>query len=150
LGAINNNRGSAYDLGSANPSKAKRECYQQKHYQSQKPLPFGNPDLDFFYPILYHNSILMAKTKSGGSTKLGRDSAAKRLGVKIFAGAQARPGMVLVRQRGTKFWPGPGVRKGGDDTLYAAHKGIVRFRQSAKIKFDKSRHLVTIVEISQQ
>lgn len=90
----------------------------------------------------------MAHTKSGGSTKLGRDSASKRLGVKVFAGGIVRPGMVIVRQRGTRFWPGKGVRRGGDDTLYALHGGTIRFRELSKKKFDGSRIKVTVVEIA--
>ncbi len=89
----------------------------------------------------------MAKTKSGGSTKLGRDSAAKRLGIKVFAGGIVRPGMVLVRQRGTQFFAGPGVRRGGDDTLYALHAGVVRFREHSRKKFDGSRARVRLIEI---
>lgn len=91
----------------------------------------------------------MAKTKAGGSTKLGRDSAGKRLGIKIFAGGKARPGMVLVRQRGTRFWAGSGVRRGGDDTLYALEHGTVLFRKQTRKKFDRSRSVVTVVAIEQ-
>jgi large subunit ribosomal protein L27 len=89
----------------------------------------------------------MAHTKSGGSTKLGRDSEAKRLGVKVFAGEYVEPGMVLVRQRGLKFYPGAGVRRGGDDTLYAIRAGIVRFRERIKTKFDGSRKAIKVLEI---
>lgn len=92
----------------------------------------------------------MAHTKSGGSTKLGRDSASKRLGVKIFAGGSVRPGMILVRQRGLKFQPGSGVRRGGDDTLYAVRAGTVRFKERAKARFDGSRTRIKIVEIEER
>ena len=61
----------------------------------------------------------MAHKKAGGSTSLGRDSQAKRLGVKIFDGQFAKAGSILVRQRGTAFRPGKNVKKGGDDTLFA-------------------------------
>jgi large subunit ribosomal protein L27 len=61
----------------------------------------------------------MSKTKGGGSTRNGRDSAAQRLGVKKFDGAAVRAGSVLVRQRGTKVYPGANVGRGGDDTLFA-------------------------------
>lgn len=69
----------------------------------------------------------MSKTKGGGSTRNGRDSAAKRLGVKVFDGGQVSAGSVLVRQRGTRFHPGTGVGRGGDDTLFALVDGRVRF-----------------------
>lgn len=69
----------------------------------------------------------MAHTKAGGSTNLGRDSVAKRLGVKRYGGQTVGTGDVIVRQRGTKFHPGKNVRRGEDDTLYAAVTGIVSF-----------------------
>lgn len=69
----------------------------------------------------------MAHTKAGGSTQLGRDSGPKYLGVKLFDGQWAKAGNVLIRQRGTKFLPGRNVRRGADDTLYAAIGGIVKF-----------------------
>lgn len=69
----------------------------------------------------------MAHKKAGGSTQLGRDSLAKRLGVKLADGQAARAGQVIVRQRGTKIHPGIGVSKGKDDTLYAATDGLVKF-----------------------
>jgi large subunit ribosomal protein L27 len=78
----------------------------------------------------------MAKTKAAGSTKLGRDSEAKRLGVKRYEGQKVQAGHVLVRQRGTKFLPGINVRRGGDDTLYAIASGIVRFTEVRKRRFD--------------
>lgn len=89
----------------------------------------------------------MAHTKSGGSTRLGRDSAGRRLGVKIFAGSRVRPGMLLIRQRGSKFFPGIGVRRGGDDTLYAVREGTVRFREHARVRFDGTRRKSKIVEV---
>jgi large subunit ribosomal protein L27 len=70
----------------------------------------------------------MAHKKGGGSTKNGRDSISKRLGVKKFGGEFVRAGSVLVRQRGTKFKPGFNVGRGGDDTLFALCDGYVRFR----------------------
>ena len=70
----------------------------------------------------------MAHKKGGGSTKNGRDSAGKRLGVKIFGGQFVKAGSIIVRQRGTKFKPGFNVARGGDDTLFALHDGYVRFR----------------------
>lgn len=69
----------------------------------------------------------MAHTKAGGSTNLGRDSVAKRLGVKRYGGQTVGTGDVIVRQRGTKFHPGKNVRRGEDDTLYASATGVVSF-----------------------
>lgn len=71
----------------------------------------------------------MAHKKAGGSTAYGRDSAGQRLGVKLFGGQFAKIGNVIVRQRGTKFYPGINVRIGKDDTLYAVKSGIVEFKE---------------------
>lgn len=78
----------------------------------------------------------MAHTKAGGSTKNGRDSNPKYLGVKLADGASARPGMVIVRQRGTKIMPGKNVKVGKDHTLYAMIEGLVAFRDRRKTNFD--------------
>ncbi len=75
----------------------------------------------------------MAHKKAGGSSRNGRDSQSKRLGVKRFAGQFVRAGNILVRQRGTPIKPGPGVGRGSDDTLFALVDGIVRFQ-------DRGRH----------
>lgn len=72
----------------------------------------------------------MAHKKGGGSTRNGRDSTAKRLGVKAFAGQTVTAGSVLVRQRGTRIHPGHQVGRGGDDTLFALAAGTVRFHES--------------------
>jgi large subunit ribosomal protein L27 len=69
----------------------------------------------------------MAHKKSGGSSRNGRDSAGRRLGVKKFGGETVDPGAIIVRQRGTKFWPGAGVGIGRDHTLYALETGAVKF-----------------------
>jgi large subunit ribosomal protein L27 len=69
----------------------------------------------------------MSKTKGGGSTRNGRDSNAQRLGVKVFDGTVVPAGSIIVRQRGTKFHPGPNVGRGGDDTLFALSDGVVKF-----------------------
>ena len=74
----------------------------------------------------------MAHKKAGGSTRNGRDSESKRLGVKLFGGQAAKAGNILVRQRGTKFHPGDNVGRGGDDTLFAKANGTVRFSRGAK------------------
>jgi large subunit ribosomal protein L27 len=77
----------------------------------------------------------MAHKKGLGSSRNGRDSAAQRLGVKIFAGQQVKAGMIIVRQRGTKFRPGPGAGLGRDDTIFALHEGVVEFRRSGEKRF---------------
>ena len=77
----------------------------------------------------------MAHKKGLGSSRNGRDSQAKRLGVKIFDGQQVKAGMILVRQRGTKFRPGPGAGIGRDDTIFATQDGKVEFRTSGERRF---------------
>ena len=72
----------------------------------------------------------MAHKKGGGTTRNGRDSKAKRLGVKSFAGQEVTAGSIIVRQRGTHIHPGTGVGKGGDDTLFATVAGTVEFHTS--------------------
>lgn len=72
----------------------------------------------------------MAHKKGGGSSRNGRDSNPKFLGVKVFGGESVRSGAIIVRQRGTKVHPGPGVGRGGDDTLFARSEGSVRFYRS--------------------
>ena len=71
----------------------------------------------------------MAHKKAGGSSRNGRDSHSKRLGVKRFGGQAVRAGSILVRQRGTKIHPGRNVGKGKDDTLFALIDGVVRFER---------------------
>lgn len=82
----------------------------------------------------------MAHKKGLGSTKNGRDSIAKRLGVKAFGGQRVSAGSIIVRQRGTKVHPGLNVGKGGDDTLFALRDGIVQFQ-----RFGKDRKKVNII-----
>lgn len=74
----------------------------------------------------------MAHKKAGGSSRNGRDSAGRRLGVKKFGGENVIPGNILVRQRGTKFWPGAGVGLGRDHTIFAVTEGKVTFRKGLK------------------
>ena len=69
----------------------------------------------------------MSKTKGGGSTRNGRDSAAQRLGVKVFDGTAVSAGSIIVRQRGTHFHPGENVGRVGEDTLFALRDGRVKF-----------------------
>jgi large subunit ribosomal protein L27 len=92
----------------------------------------------------------MAKTKSAGSTKLGRDSRPKYLGVKIYAGQTVKPGMVIVRQRGTRYVAGKNVEQGRDDTLYAQKQGIVRFATKRIKRFDGTQRIAKIVQIEEK
>lgn len=77
----------------------------------------------------------MAHKKGGGSSRNGRDSKSKRLGVKSFAGQTVSAGSILVRQRGTKVHPGQGVGRGGDDTLFATSPGRVKYHSSGGRRF---------------
>ena len=77
----------------------------------------------------------MAHKKGLGSSKNGRDSQSKRLGVKIFAGQEVKAGMIIVRQRGTRFRPGPGAGIGRDHTIFATQDGTVEFRTSGERRF---------------
>lgn len=81
----------------------------------------------------------MSKTKGGGSTRNGRDSNSKRLGVKVYDGGEVHPGAIIVRQRGTRFHPGNNVGRGGDDTLFARAAGKVKFTER------KGRKLVDVI-----
>jgi large subunit ribosomal protein L27 len=74
----------------------------------------------------------MAHKKGLGSSRNGRDSESKRLGVKVFAGQTVRGGEIIVRQRGTRFRPGDGAGIGRDDTIFAARPGVVEFRPSRR------------------
>jgi len=74
----------------------------------------------------------MAHKKGLGSSRNGRDSEAKRLGVKLYAGQQVKGGEIIVRQRGTRFKPGPGVGIGRDDTIFATRPGTVEFKTGRK------------------
>ena len=76
----------------------------------------------------------MAHTKSQGSSQNGRDSNGQRLGVKAFGGQKIHAGSVIVRQRGTKFFPGINVGLGSDDTIFAKISGVVRFEWRSKGK----------------
>lgn len=89
----------------------------------------------------------MAHTKSAGSTKYGRDSQPKYLGVKKFEGEKVKIGDILIRQRGTHFYPGHGVKKGGDDTLFAIKIGTVKFHSKRKIRFDGTRLRAKLVSV---
>lgn len=78
----------------------------------------------------------MSHKKAGGSSANGRDSVAKRLGVKIFGGQKVKAGGIIIRQRGTKFFPGENVGMGKDHTLFSLKDGIVFFTEKALKKYD--------------
>ena len=82
----------------------------------------------------------MAHKKGGGSTRYGRDSQAKRLGVKRYAGQQVNAGTILVRQRGTRIKPGDNVGVGKDHTLFALIDGIVKFEPTSNDRRKVSVH----------
>ncbi len=84
----------------------------------------------------------MSKTKGAGSTKNGRDSQSKRLGVKVFDGTLVKPGAIIMRQRGTRFHPGENVGRGGDDTLFALAEGSVKFGHR------KGRRIVDVLPLN--
>ena len=77
----------------------------------------------------------MAHKKGGGSSRNGRDSTSKRLGVKAFGGEAVTAGAIIVRQRGTRIHPGDGVAKGGDDTLFAIRDGTIEYHESQGRKY---------------
>ena len=89
----------------------------------------------------------MSHKKAGGSTQLGRDSVAKRLGVKVHDGEVIKSGMIIVKQRGTRIHPGKNVQKGTDDTLFATMAGKVKFSTHKRTRFDGSRKLAKFVSV---
>ncbi|HLD70667.1 MAG TPA: 50S ribosomal protein L27 [Negativicutes bacterium] len=89
----------------------------------------------------------MSTSKSTGASRLGRDSRAQRLGVKIFAGQSAKIGMIIIRQRGSKFLVGKNVKRGSDDTLYAAKDGVVRFSTKLKKLFNGKQRVAKVVHV---
>lgn len=92
----------------------------------------------------------MAHKKAGGSSKNGRDSNAKRHGVKRYGGQKVSAGAILVRQKGTKWHPGANVGVGGDFTLFSLIDGTVQFTKKRRMKFDGQRKMDTIVNVVPQ
>ena len=87
----------------------------------------------------------MAHTKAKGSTRLGRDSKSKRLGVKIFGGQRTQPGAIIIRQKGTKYHPGENVGTGKDRTIFAKISGKVIFKKKVKPTFSgKNKKRVSV------
>lgn len=89
----------------------------------------------------------MAHTKAKSTTKLGRDSESKRLGIKLSDGQTAIPGNIIIRQRGSNVLAGEGTGMGKDDTIFAIRKGKVKFTTSKKRNYDGSRRLVKTVSV---
>lgn len=91
----------------------------------------------------------MAHKKAGGSTRLGRDSKSKRLGVKVFGDQKINAGGIIVRQRGAKFHAGNNVGKGNDDTLFALIGGTVKFQEKRVTAFDGNKTKRTFVHVEE-
>ena len=89
----------------------------------------------------------MSHKKAGGSTRLGRDSEAQRLGVKLHDGQIVRKGMIIVRQRGTKFHLGKNVKKGTDDTIFSMADGKVKFTEHKRRRFDGNMKMSKFVNV---
>ncbi len=86
----------------------------------------------------------MAHKKAGGSSRNGRDSAGRRLGVKKYGGEVVIPGNIILRQRGTKMWPGNGVGMGTDHTIFAVVEGTVQFHKGLK-----GRTFISVVPVAE-
>jgi len=89
----------------------------------------------------------MAHVKSGGSTRLGRDSVGKRLGVKLFGSEKVSKGQIIVRQRGSKWKAGKNTKKGSDDTIYSLVDGVVVFSKKTIGNFYGKKRLCTVVSV---
>ena len=90
----------------------------------------------------------MSTSKQGGSSRLGRDSAAQRLGIKISSGQEVKVGMIIVRQRGTKHLLGKNVKIGSDDTIYAMKDGVVEFTSTTKKLYDGTTRDAKVVSVN--
>lgn len=89
----------------------------------------------------------MASTKAKGSSKNGRDSQSKRLGVKVYGGEQVKKGMIIIRQRGSKFYAGKDTSMAGDDTIFALKDGVVNFSNRTVKDFTGHRADKTFVNV---
>jgi large subunit ribosomal protein L27 len=89
----------------------------------------------------------MAHTKSKGSTRLGRDSNPQYLGVKLYDGQEVKPGMIIVRQRGTKILAGQNVGCGTDHTLFAKKEGVVKFQEKNKKTYTGQKRRTKVVNV---
>ncbi len=90
----------------------------------------------------------MAHTKAKGTSKLGRDSRSKRLGVKVFGGQKINAGQIIIRQRGSKYYAGAGVARANDDTLYAKKTGVIRFDNRLSRRFSGRLSDKTVVSVA--
>jgi len=90
----------------------------------------------------------MAHKKAAGSTKNGRDSVAKRLGVKIYGGQVVKAGNIIVRQRGTQFFPGENTGMGKDHTIFALEEGTVKFTEKQLVKYNGQVHKDKFVSVT--
>jgi large subunit ribosomal protein L27 len=89
----------------------------------------------------------MSHKKAGGSTRLGRDSQSKRLGVKKHDGETVKPGMIIIKQRGTRVHPGKNVKRGKDDTLFSIADGKVKFENKKRKRFDGTLKMAKFVSV---
>lgn len=89
----------------------------------------------------------MAHKKAGGSTRNGRDSQSKRRGVKLFGGETAKVGSIIIRQKGTKFFPGLNCKMGVDFTIFAIKEGKVAFDEKKRVRFDGQVHKDIFVSV---
>ena len=91
----------------------------------------------------------MAKTSKGSSSRGlgGKDSMSQRLGIKIYAGQNVKVGMIIIRQRGTKYLPGKNVKLGSDYTIYAMKDGVVKFTNKNKKLYDGTRRVAKVVSV---
>lgn len=89
----------------------------------------------------------MAHRAGKASTKLGRDSQPKYLGIKLFDGQKVRSGNIIVRQRGSRYLPGTNVRRASDDSLYAVADGTIKFQTLKKSRFDGTKRLAKVVNV---
>jgi len=89
----------------------------------------------------------MSHKKAGGSSRNGRDSNAQRLGIKVHDGQVIKPGMIIVRQRGTRVHPGENVKKGVDDTLFSTVAGVVKFIRRKRPGFDGRTREIRVAKV---
>lgn len=94
---------------------------------------------------LAHTTV--STSKQGGSSRLGRDSAAQRLGIKISQGQAVKVGQIIIRQRGAKYLAGKNVKIGSDDTIYSMKDGIVNFTSKSKKHFDGTKRTAKLVSV---
>lgn len=102
--------------------------------------------IDLVVIFIFFNCYMSHK-KAGGATHLGRDSNAQRLGIKLHEGQLVKTGMIIVRQRGTKIYPGTHVKKAKDDTLFAMAPGRVKFTHKKRLTFNGTFKMTTFAHV---